>query len=102
MPPLVSSRFYCGRPIVAACGTHPLTLSAGNKMYHLRLQPAVYGVWSPNYFTSFLSSASIKEKLREKKTFKTVLVDHLLASARSRLEKTLRRLGESPPRSQLP
>jgi triacylglycerol esterase/lipase EstA (alpha/beta hydrolase family) len=47
---------------------HPLTLSANNTTYHLRLQPATYGVWSPDYFTSFESPAKIKAKLikREK------------------------------------
>lgn len=42
---------------------HPLTLTADNKTYHLRLQPAATNVWSPNYFTSFLPAASVKEKL---------------------------------------
>jgi triacylglycerol esterase/lipase EstA (alpha/beta hydrolase family) len=41
----------------------PLTLTANNSTYHLRLQPARDTVWSPNYFTSFVLSASIKEKL---------------------------------------
>ena len=42
---------------------HPLTLTADNKTYHLRLQPAAPNVWSPSYFTSFLPAASVKEKL---------------------------------------
>ena len=45
---------------------HPLTLTANNKTYHLRLQPASYAVWSPNYFSSFLLSAPIKEKIIKK------------------------------------
>ena len=45
---------------------HPLTLTADNKTYHLRLQPATNGVWSPDYFTSFMLSAPIKEKLIKK------------------------------------
>jgi len=45
---------------------HPLTLTASNKTYHLRLEPASSRVWSPNYFTSFLPSAEIKEKLIKK------------------------------------
>jgi pimeloyl-ACP methyl ester carboxylesterase len=45
---------------------HPLTLSANNTTYHLRLQPATYGVWAPSYFTSFESPAKIKGKLIKK------------------------------------
>ena len=45
---------------------HPLTLTANNTTYHLRLQPATEGVWSPGYFTSFTPSAKIKEKLIKK------------------------------------
>src|SRR5436305_13716582 len=45
---------------------HPLTLTASNQTYHLRLEPASYGVWAPNYFTSFVPSAEIKEKLIKK------------------------------------
>jgi pimeloyl-ACP methyl ester carboxylesterase len=45
---------------------HPLTLTANQTIYHLRLQPATYGVWSPDYFTSFVPSESIKEKLIRK------------------------------------
>jgi len=45
---------------------HPLTLTASNTTYHLRLQPAEYAVWSPNYFTSFVPSVQIKEKLIKK------------------------------------
>jgi pimeloyl-ACP methyl ester carboxylesterase len=45
---------------------HPLTLTANNTTYHLRLQPADYAVWSPNYFTSFVLSAPVKEKLIKK------------------------------------
>ena len=46
---------------------HPLTLTADNAAYHLRLQPASDAVWSPNYFTSFVLSASIKQKLIKEK-----------------------------------
>ncbi len=45
---------------------HPLTLTANNTTYHLRLQPAGNAVWSPNYFTSFIPSAEIKETLIKK------------------------------------
>jgi pimeloyl-ACP methyl ester carboxylesterase len=45
---------------------HPLTLTAHNTTYHLHLQPASYAVWSPNYFTSFVLSEPIKEKLIRK------------------------------------
>jgi pimeloyl-ACP methyl ester carboxylesterase len=45
---------------------HPLTLSANDATYHLRLQPATYGVWAPSYFTSFESPAKIKGKLIKK------------------------------------
>jgi len=44
----------------------PLTLTANNTTYQLHLQPATYGIWSPDYFTSFRLSTSIKEKLIEK------------------------------------
>jgi len=44
----------------------PLTLTGNNKTYHLRLEPASSTVWSPGYFTSFVPSASIKEKLVKK------------------------------------
>lgn len=45
---------------------HPLTLTANNATYHLRIQPATVGVWSPDYFNSFIPSAQIKEKLIKK------------------------------------
>jgi pimeloyl-ACP methyl ester carboxylesterase len=45
---------------------HPVTLTANNEIYHLRLQPATYAVWSPDYFTSYQRSAQIKEKLIKK------------------------------------
>ena len=41
----------------------PLTLSGNNTSYHLRLEPASNAVWAPNYFTSFIPSAEIREKL---------------------------------------
>lgn len=44
----------------------PLTLTADNTTYHLRIQPESYGVWSPNYFTFFTPSDQIKEKLIKK------------------------------------
>ena len=44
----------------------PLTLTADNTTYHLRLQPASDTVWSPGYFTSFVPSTQIKEKLIKK------------------------------------
>src|SRR4029077_9682640 len=43
-----------------------LTLTANKSAYHLRLQPATYGVWSPDYFTSFVPSTAIKQKLIKK------------------------------------
>jgi pimeloyl-ACP methyl ester carboxylesterase len=45
---------------------HPLTLSASNTTYHLRLEPAGDGVWAPSYFTTFQSPDQIKEKLIRK------------------------------------
>jgi len=45
---------------------HPLTLTANNTTYHLRLQPADYAVWSPSYFTSFVPSEKVKEKIIKK------------------------------------
>ena len=41
----------------------PLTLAGNNTTYHLRLEPASNAVWTPNYFTSFVSSAEIRKKL---------------------------------------
>jgi pimeloyl-ACP methyl ester carboxylesterase len=43
-----------------------ITLTANKAAYHLRLQPATYGVWPPDYFTSFVPSTAIKEKLIKK------------------------------------
>ncbi len=43
-----------------------LTLTASNTTYHLRLQPGTSAVWSPDYFTSFMPSDRIKEKLIKK------------------------------------
>src|SRR2546423_1008603 len=45
---------------------HPLTLTANNTSYHLRLQPAGNAVWAPDYFTSFIPSTQVKEKLVKK------------------------------------
>src|SRR5881394_287698 len=45
---------------------HPLTLTADNKTYHLRLEPAGNAVWAPNYFTAFVGADQIKEKLIRK------------------------------------
>ncbi len=45
---------------------HPLTLTGSDQVYHLRLEPASNAVWSPDYFTSFVPSAEIKEKLIKK------------------------------------
>src|SRR4026208_255557 len=42
---------------------HPITLTASDQTYQLRLEPAGNTVWSPDYFTSFVPSAEIKEKL---------------------------------------
>ena len=47
---------------------HPITLTASDQTYHLRLEPAGNAVWSPDYFTSFVPSAEIKEKLVKKQT----------------------------------
>jgi pimeloyl-ACP methyl ester carboxylesterase len=44
----------------------PMTLAGSNTTYHLRLEPASNAVWAPNYFTSFVPSAEIKEKLIKK------------------------------------
>jgi pimeloyl-ACP methyl ester carboxylesterase len=45
---------------------HPLTLTADNKTYHLRLEPAGNAVWAPTYFTSFVQEQQIKETLIRK------------------------------------
>jgi pimeloyl-ACP methyl ester carboxylesterase len=39
---------------------HPLTATNGNATYHLRLQPASYDIWSPDYFTTFKLASSMK------------------------------------------
>ena len=41
---------------------HPLTLTASNQTYHLRLQPAGYAVWAPDYFASFKLADSLNAK----------------------------------------
>jgi pimeloyl-ACP methyl ester carboxylesterase len=41
---------------------HPLTVTNSGETYHLRFQPASYGVWDPNYFTSFELASSIERK----------------------------------------
>jgi pimeloyl-ACP methyl ester carboxylesterase len=41
----------------------PLTLAGNNTSYHLRIEPASNTIWAPNYFTSFIPSAEIREKL---------------------------------------
>lgn len=46
--------------------TRPLTLTANDTTYHLRLQPSASGVWSPDYFTSFLPPAQVKQTLIKK------------------------------------
>jgi triacylglycerol esterase/lipase EstA (alpha/beta hydrolase family) len=45
---------------------HPLTLTASNTTYHLRLEPAGNAVWAPNYFTNFELEQQVKEKLIKK------------------------------------
>jgi len=45
---------------------HPLTLTNGSGTYHLHYQPASYGVWSPDYFTSFKLPGSMKNDGRVK------------------------------------
>src|SRR6476659_5593156 len=47
----------------------PLTLAGSDQTYHLRLEPASNAVWSPDYFTSFVPSAEIKEKLIKKANY---------------------------------
>ena len=41
---------------------HPLTLTNGGETYHLRLQPASYGVWAPDYFTAFKLPSEVERK----------------------------------------
>jgi pimeloyl-ACP methyl ester carboxylesterase len=41
----------------------PLTLPGNNTTYRLRFEPASNAVWAPNYFTSFVPSAEVREKL---------------------------------------
>jgi pimeloyl-ACP methyl ester carboxylesterase len=43
---------------------HPLTVTNGSATYHLRLQPASYAVWSPDYFTTFKLASSMKNQGR--------------------------------------
>src|SRR6202035_1017814 len=44
----------------------PPTLTANNKTYHLRLEPASNAVWAPNYFTTFELEQQVKQKLIRK------------------------------------
>src|SRR6478672_11262857 len=41
---------------------HPLNVTNGNATYHLRLQPASYDIWSPDYFTTFKLASSMKNQ----------------------------------------
>ena len=50
---------------------HPLTLTADNTTYRLRLQPATEGTWSPSYFTSFEPSVKVKHILINKENHQT-------------------------------
>jgi pimeloyl-ACP methyl ester carboxylesterase len=45
---------------------HPLTLTASNTTYHLRLEPASNAVWAPNYFSTLELEQQVKEKLIKK------------------------------------
>jgi len=45
---------------------HPLTLTANNQVYHLRLEPANNAVWAPDYFTAFELESQVKQKLIRK------------------------------------
>ena len=47
----------------------PLTFAGNNTSYRLRLEPASDAVWSPDYFTSFVPSAEINEKLIRKENY---------------------------------
>jgi pimeloyl-ACP methyl ester carboxylesterase len=47
-------------------GNEPMTLAVSNTTYHLRLEPASSTAWSPTYFTSFIPSDQVKEKLVKK------------------------------------
>jgi pimeloyl-ACP methyl ester carboxylesterase len=49
----------------------PLTVTNGSATYRLRLEPAAYGVWAPNYFTSFKLPGSVRNEGRVK-TFNEV------------------------------
>jgi pimeloyl-ACP methyl ester carboxylesterase len=44
----------------------PLTVTNCSVTYHLRIEPASYGVWSPNYFSSFKLPGSMKNEGRVK------------------------------------
>jgi pimeloyl-ACP methyl ester carboxylesterase len=44
----------------------PLTLTANNKTYRLRLEPAGNAVWAPNYFTTFEGADEVKKTLIKK------------------------------------
>jgi pimeloyl-ACP methyl ester carboxylesterase len=44
----------------------PLTLTANNTTYHLRLEPAGNVVWAPNYFSTFELEQQVKQKLIKK------------------------------------
>jgi hypothetical protein len=44
----------------------PLTLTANNRTYRLKLEPAGNAVWAPNYFTTFKAADQVKEKLIRK------------------------------------
>jgi len=77
---------------------HPLTLNANNTTYHLRLQPATEGVWSPNYFSSFIPSTQVKEKLIKKENHQSGVGGSLVGIRQiSPRETFATRLGISAP-----
>jgi hypothetical protein len=55
-----NSQFSFAQRMEVDCGIHPLTVTNGSATYHLRLQPASYGIWSPDYFTTFKLTSSMK------------------------------------------
>jgi pimeloyl-ACP methyl ester carboxylesterase len=61
---------------------HPLTLTANNETYRLRLEPASHAVWAPNYFTTFELESQIKEKLIRKENIQQGIGDALVGVRR--------------------
>jgi hypothetical protein len=78
---------------------HPLTVSNGSATYRLHFQPASYGVWAPDYFTSFKLPSLMKNEGRVKTINEVRAPAARLSGYTLRLERSSRHRVESVRRS---